>query len=599
MCGIVGYIGSEKAVPKLINGLKKLEYRGYDSAGIAYLDYCGNVSVCKTVGRVANLEERISVNEETFVGIGHTRWATHGGVTDINSHPHQVGSITIVHNGILENYQELKNELLKNGYVFKSETDTEVACAYIDFIYHKNKAHDMLEVLLECTKVFVGSYAIVALVNDYPDQLFVMKKDSPLIIGIGKDENYIASDISAYADCTSSYIPLEDLEIGIIWNDEVQIFRDGKRCVLEIKDVDNSYQDSNKNDFEHYMLKEIYDQVELVKKWNNHYFNKNMLTTLPKIKNYNKIHIIGCGTAYHAGLIGKYLLEKYLDIEVQVFIASEYRYQKLFVDKETLVIAISQSGETADTLACLKRVKKEGVYTLGIVNVRDSSIARYVDKVIYTEAGMEVAVASTKAYVAQIYTLGLLALKNSSYDKEVDFQAIKEAYFKLSELIEKMIAYHYSDFVNLFKNEKSVFYLGRKMDYATMMEGSLKLKEISYIHSEAMPAGELKHGTISLMDENTKIVVMATEQDIISKTISNMKEVKARGAKVLLLASESFLKYCDKSCYDEIIWIPKTSDFIQPIVNVIPLQMIAYQVALDKGLDIDKPRNLAKSVTVE
>ena len=599
MCGIVGYIGSKKALPKLITGLKKLEYRGYDSAGVAYLDTHGKMQICKTVGRVSILEDKIGANVPTNIGIGHTRWATHGEVTDINSHPHQVGKITIVHNGILENYQELKGILLQNGYSFKSDTDTEVACAYIDFVYKKRHSSDILDVLLECTKVFVGSYAIVALIEDYPNQLFVMKKDSPLIIGLGDGENYIASDISAYANSASSYIYLKDLEIGVISCDEIQIFRDGKRCVLEIKDMNENYQDSDKSDFQHYMLKEIYDQVELVNIWNNNYFQQNMIKKLPNIKKFKKIQIIGCGTAYHAGLVGKYLLEYYNDIEVNVFIASEYRYQKLFVNKDTLVIVISQSGETADTLACLKRVKELGAYTLGIVNVYDSSIARYVDEVIYTEAGIEVAVASTKAYVAQVYVLGMLALKNAIMSEKINCESIKQSYFKLSGLIDKMINESYSNVINLLKNENTIFYLGRKIDYLTMMEGSLKLKEISYIHSEAMPAGELKHGTISLMENNSKIVVMATEEDIISKTISNIKEVKARGAKVVLLICDNLLKYCDKSCYDEIILIPKTIDLIQPIVNVIPLQMIAYEIALNKGVDIDKPRNLAKSVTVE
>lgn len=599
MCGIVGYIGKKKALPILIQGLKKLEYRGYDSAGVAYLNPDKSVSICKSVGRIAALEEKINMNEESTIGIGHTRWATHGGVTEINSHPHHVGNVTIVHNGIIENYLELKEELIKEGYTFVSDTDTEVACCYIDFLYQKNQTEKVNTILFECTKKFIGSYAIVVMIDGIDDKLFVMKKDSPLIIGIGEEENYIASDISAYGDVTSSYIPLEDFEIGVIRKDEVKIFRNGKQCVLEIKDIDNKFQNTGKDGFEHYMLKEIYEQKILITEWNQEYFDNGKLETLPLIYKYKKIHIVGCGTAYHAGLIGKYLLEKYLDMEIQVFIASEYRYQKLFIDEDTLVIAISQSGETADTLACLKRAKELGAHTLGIVNVYDSSIARFVDDVIYTKAGSEIAVASTKAYTAQVYMLTMLLLRNGSMMNKVKIEDMKNDYQSLPFMIETLIHQQYSSVIESLEHEDSIFYLGRNIDYVSMMEGALKLKEISYIHSEAMAAGELKHGTISLMGDDTKVVVLATEENLASKTISNMKEVKARGAKIILLASEGIRNSLDRTCYDVVIWLPKGIDLIQPIVNVVPLQMIAYYVAKSRGCDIDKPKNLAKSVTVE
>lgn len=599
MCGIVGYIGQRKAIPILIHGLKKLEYRGYDSAGVSYIDNKHKVKIYKSVGRIAELEKKVSLEESTTIGIGHTRWATHGKVTESNSHPHQVGSITIVHNGIIENYQELKKQLINYGYSFQSDTDTEVACCYIDYLYQNNQTHNMVEILSKCINSFKGSYAIVALVKDNPNQLFVIKKDSPLIIGLGKNENYIASDISAYSDSTSKYITLEDLEIGVIEKDNVKLFLNGKKITPQTKTINKKYQDNDKKDFPHYMLKEIYDQEHLIQEWNTTYFDKNQIKKLPNLKEFKKIHIIGCGTAYHAGLIGKYLLEEYANIEVEVFIASEYRYQKLFLDKDTCVIAVSQSGETADTLACIKRVKEHDISTIGIINVHDSSIARYVDEVIYTEAGQEIAVASTKAYTSQIYIFSLLVLRILLEQDKNQFLEIKTSYQKLPQLIHKMITENYSSLIEMIYQKESIFYLGRNIDYITMLEGCLKLKEISYIHSEAMPAGELKHGTISLMDKDACVIVMTTLKNLSSKTISNIEEVKSRGAKVILLATTDLQTSITPTCYDEVLWLPKEIAYIQPLINIIPLQMIAYEVAIKLGLDIDKPRNLAKSVTVE
>ena len=597
MCGIVGYIGKKNCLPILINGLKKLEYRGYDSAGIAYQNN-NTIKIIKNTGRISNLEEKINYKEEANIGIGHTRWATHGKVNITNSHPHQVGNITIVHNGILENYQELKNELITKGYDFKTETDTEVLCAYIDYEYNKSDSKDMLIILNDCMNKFVGSYAISIMIDNIKDKLFVMKKDSPLIICIGENENYIASDISAYANDTLGYIHLNDKEIGIISKDNISIYKGGCKQAYEVKHIDYDFKDADKDDYEHYMLKEIHEEASITSKLNELYLNN--LDKIPDINKYKKIQIIGCGTAYHAGLIGKYLLEEYSDFEIQTYIASEYRYQKTFTDNKTLVIAISQSGETADTLACIKKAKKQGCHTLGIVNVKDSSIARTTDEVIYTEAGQEIAVASTKAYLSQIYILSLLALKLGLKKKLIkNIDKIKKEYEKLPKLINKITDYDYEDIIKNFWQDNNVFFLGRNIDYVTVAEGSLKLKEISYIHSEAYQAGELKHGTISLIEKNTCVISVITDDTIADKTISNIKEVKARGAYVILLIKDKLNKNIDPSCYDMIIPIPDTIKLLQPMINIIPLQLIAYHTAKKRGCDIDKPRNLAKSVTVE
>ena len=594
MCGIVGYIGKKNSLPILIKGLKRLEYRGYDSAGVAYIKD-KNIKIVKTVGKINNLDKLLNYNDESFIGIGHTRWATHGSVDTTNSHPHQAGSITIVHNGILENYQELKEILTNKGYIFKSDTDTEVLCAYIDYEYNQTK--NILDALNNCMKVFEGSYATAIMVKDIPNKLFVMKKDSPLVIGIGEQENYIASDISAYADETSAYIILEDMEIGQIEKDNISIYKNKKEIKYNIEQVEQDAFDSDKNNYEHYMLKEISEQENLMDKLNNIYL-KN-LDKIMDISKYNKIHIIGCGTAYHAGMIGKYLIENYSDFEVNTYIASEYRYQKIFADDKTLVIAASQSGETADTLACIKKVKKYGCKTLGIVNVKNSSIARAVDEVIYTEAGQEVAVASTKAYSSQVYIFSLLALKLGISKGLINKNEINKEYEKLPSYISKLTNYDYEDIISKIWQAKDVFYLGRGIDYISMLEGSLKLKEISYVHSEAYQAGELKHGTISLIEKDTPIIALISDETIALKTISNIKEVKARGAYVVLLIKEDLNINIDKECYDKIIEINATDNLLQPILNVIPLQLIAYNIAKKRGCDIDKPRNLAKSVTVE
>ena len=590
MCGIVGYIGKRQVLPILIKGLKRLEYRGYDSAGVAFF-HQEEIKLQKSVGRIQELEKKLDYSLSSHIGIGHTRWATHGKVTIMNSHPHQVGKITIVHNGIIENYLTLKKELESKGYLFQTETDTEVACALIDWIKKNHSSLKMVDVLNEAMKRLKGSYAIVVMVQDEQEKLYVMKKESPLVIGIGKEEYFVASDFSAYLDDTKDYIILEDNEIGVLSMDNVSIYQNGILKDYVVKTLNEEVEIATKGEQEHYMMKEIKEQSQLIQKWNTLYFDQQ--EKLPDITSYQRIHIVACGTAYHAGLIGKYLLEKNTGFEVNVYVASEYRYQKNFLDKNTLVIAISQSGETADTLACVKMAKEKGATTLGIINVYNSSIARVVEFVIYTHAGCEVAVASTKAYTSQVYVLGLLALE---YQKKMEK---KNTYQELPQKIEELIKFDYSSIINHLYLKKDIFYLGRNIDYVSMLEGSLKLKEITYIHSEAFPAGELKHGPISLIEEDTPVIALITHEETAAKTISNIKEVKARGAYVVLIIEDGIIDSIDKNCYDEVIYLPKTDEYTCPILSIIPLQLIAYYTAKKKNLDIDKPRNLAKSVTVE
>ena len=590
MCGIVGYIGKNNALPKLIKGLKRLEYRGYDSAGIAYFKN-KEIILKKSVGRIANLEEKINLQDESFIGIGHTRWATHGKVVEENSHPHQVGNITLVHNGIIENYLPLKKELQEKGYSFKSETDTEVACAYLDYLLEKNKKMPFTEILKQAANTFIGSFAFVILVKGIDNQLFVLKRESPLVIGIGNKEFYVASDFQAYLEETKEYFILEDNDICQIENNALHLYREGKEIPYKTNILEDNISSPSLNNNKHYMLKEIKEQSVLISKWNQIYLEKGK--ELPDITKYKRIDIIACGTAYHAGLIGKYLIEKNTDFEVNVYVASEYRYQKVHLNKESLVIAISQSGETADTLSCVKLAKKNNAKTLGIINVYNSSIARICDEVIYTNAGIEVSVASTKAYTSQIYILSLLAQEFSQ--QKID----KNTYTTLPQKVEKLIEKDYTKIGRQLITKKDVFFLGRRIDYISMLEGSLKLKEITYIHSEAFPAGELKHGPISLIEEKTPVISLITDKTTALKTISNIKEVKARGAYVILIIKEGIVPTLDKTIYDEIITLPPSDNYTMPIISIIPLQLIAYYTALLKGVDIDKPRNLAKSVTVE
>jgi len=592
MCGIVGYVGKKnRAVEVLLGGLKNLEYRGYDSAGIAYLED-DILNITKAVGPIVNLEEKIEKNINSFIGIGHTRWATHGKPSIENSHPHNVEKFTIVHNGIIENYLELKNKLISDGYVFKSDTDTEVACALLNSIYKKE--NDVIKTIMKFKEVAQGSYAIALMCEDEKENLYVIKNMSPLIIGIGADGNYVASDVPAILEYTNKYIVLDDLEFARISCDEIKIFdKEGRDKPFEIKTFRESVSTNDKQGYEHYMLKEIHEQPEIAKKLLKKYIEEGNIENLPDVSQYENITIVACGSAMHAGLVGKYLIEKHLNVPVIVEIASEFRYKKLFLNEKSLVIAISQSGETADTLAAVKIAKNFGAKTIGIVNVTESSIAREVNAVIYTEAGSEIAVATTKAYFAQSLILAFLSIKNMY--KKISVLEIQ----KIPMIIEKLInqTHKYEDIAKVLYQNEDIFFIGRQIDYALCLEGSLKLKEISYIHSEAYAAGELKHGTISLISENMPVFAIITDKTIAEKTISNIKEVKARGANVVLIIKED-LDF-EGDCYDTKVIIPSSCVDFSSILAIIPLQLISYNIALLRDCSIDKPKNLAKSVTVE
>lgn len=581
MCGIIGYVGEKRfSIDVIIDGLKHLEYRGYDSAGIAYVKD-NNVVIEREVGRISNLESVLK-KDTSHIGIGHTRWATHGKPTKENAHPHKVGNITLVHNGIIDNFMELKSTLMSEGYTFKSDTDTEVAAAYIDCLYKEN--NDMIKSLSICVNKFLGSYAFGIINELETDVLYALRKDSPLIIGVGENENFIASDVPSILKYTNKYIDIENDEIVKITKDKVTVY--DKNCNIINKEISVFEGNANlveKNGYETYMLKEIHEEAEVIKKTSEASIDFD-------ITKYDEIDIVACGSAYHAGLVGKYMIEKLCNIKVNVCIASEYQYDKHFYKGKTLVIAISQSGETADTKKCVNIANDMGVDTLGIVNVKGSSIARICKHVIYTLAGPEIAVATTKAYLAQITTLILLAVKNSK--EKINTEDLQ----KLPYYIETLINKDYSSLANMLMTKDDIYFIGRGIDYALCMEGSLKLKEISYIHSEAYAAGELKHGTISLISEGTPVIVVATSDELYLKTISNAKEVKARGAYVILVTDKEVI---NEGVYDELISIPKVTEELRPILTIIPLQLISYEVAKLRGNDIDKPKNLAKSVTVE
>ena len=606
MCGIVGYVGLKNASEILIDGLKKLEYRGYDSAGIA-VNENGKISIRKTKGRLKDLENYMKTVgvPKGECGIGHTRWATHGEPSDINSHPHSYGRVTLVHNGIIENYTELKEKLLKKGYIFKSQTDTEVLAAFLDSIYQNNPI-ETINKLFESAR---GSYALGIIFEDKADTIYAVRKDSPLIIGLSDNGNFIASDIHAIISKTRKYYLLEENEIAVLTKNEAKILASGGETIKkEVKEANFTEQAAEKGSFEHFMLKEIYEEPRALSETIFPHIKDDLpLLSIPNLSDdrflsFKKIHIVACGTAMHAGLVGKYLIESLVRIPVEVNIASEFRYSNPILTSDDLVIVISQSGETADTLAALRLAKKSGVFTLAVVNIKGSSIEREADATFLTNAGPEIAVASTKAYSVQCAFMYLLALKlaltyetKSKEQIKALTQTLKEIPQKVLETIEYLNPICRSIAKDNIKTN-TLFFIGRGVDYALSVEGSLKLKEISYIHSEAYAAGELKHGTISLISDGTPVIAIATQTNLIEKMISNVKEIKARGGKVFFVTTE---KEIPRDAYDFLVPLIKTEDYFTPLILGPFIQLFAYHTALFRGCDVDKPRNLAKSVTVE
>lgn len=607
MCGIVGYIGQNEAAPVLMQGLKKLEYRGYDSAGIAI--YNQGLQVVKTKGRLADLEAKVNAmgGVKGSMGIGHTRWATHGTPSDANSHPHSSmnGRISVVHNGIIENYLQLKAELQEKGYVFQSETDTEVIAQLFDDYYNG----DMVDTLIQVIGKIRGSYALGILCQDKPDEMLAVRKDSPLLVGVGKDENFIASDIPALLEYTKEYYLLNDNEIVILKKDGITILdMDKNEIKKDIYHVTWDISAAEKGGYDYFMMKEIMEQPEAIKKTISSRIVDGKIQlddikyTEQDMKDINRIHIIACGSAWHAGIVGKYVIEEYARIPVEVDLASEFRYRNPILHKNDVCVIISQSGETADTLAALREAKRQGIRILSIVNVVGSSIARESDDVLYTWAGPEIAVATTKGYSTQISLMYLLALKLGharGYVSDDMLQTLVSELEQIPEYMEKLLKneVQWKELAKTYAFANDVFLIGRGIDYAVAMEGSLKLKEISYIHSEAYAAGELKHGTISLIEDGTLVIAIATQDALYEKLVSNVKEVKARGAKVVAIAKEGNTEIAEVA--DTVIYIPKIHDTLTASLNIIPMQILAYYVAVERGCDVDMPRNLAKSVTVE
>lgn len=608
MCGIVGYLGSGKATSFLINGLSKLEYRGYDSAGVAVINN-EDIEVRKFKGRLANLAESVKNDPiEGNIGIGHTRWATHGAPSDINSHPHlnSKGTIAVVHNGIIENYLTLRTWLKGEGYEFKSETDTEVIPNLIDY-YYKG---DLLEAVKKALKKLEGSYAIGVVCKDDPDKLIAVRKDSPLIVGVGKGEYFIASDIPAVLSYTRDVYLLEDHEIAVLSKNGVKLMNeDGSEVSKEIYHVTWSEDAAEKGGFEDFMLKEIHEQPRAIRdtmagriSMAHDIVLDDLKISKQELENTDRIFIVACGTAYHAGLVGKNLIESLARIPVEVDIASEFRYRNPLVTDKSLVIVVSQSGETADTLAALRNCKHIGATIVALTNVVGSTVSREADHVLYTLAGPEISVASTKAYTTQIIGMYMIAMKFAELSgklKKDRLDKLKEELLNLPEKVELILEDKdkIKEIAEKVANEKDMFYLGRGLDYALALEGSLKLKEISYIHSEAYAGGELKHGPIALIEKGTKVVTLLTQEALKEKMVSNIVEIKARGAEVTGICYEGTKGL--EEVVDSIIYIPRTMDIYGPVLGVVVLQLWSYYIAKAKGCDIDKPRNLAKSVTVE
>ena len=610
MCGIVGYIGFNQASDFLLDGMAKLEYRGYDSAGIAVIGPENVIKIQKKVGRLANLEAIVKADpNEGTVGIGHTRWATHGRPSDMNAHPHssEDGKFAVVHNGIIENYMPLKEELIEKGYHFKSETDTEVVAHLLEDMYDGDFVSTVRRMLARVD----GAYALEIICADEPDKIICTKKENPLVIGLGKGENFVASDIPAIINYTRDTYILSDGELAIVTRDNVSVFdREGNAIDKEVFHVSWNAEAAEKGGYEHFMLKEIHDQPKAVRDtFGTHIFEdgktvhfEELNWTADDVAAFNKILIVACGTAYHAGLVTKQYIENLARIPVSVEIASEYRYSNPLTDDKTLCIVISQSGETSDTLAALKEAKRHGAKSLAITNVVGSSISREADNTVYTWAGPEISVASTKAYTTQLVAGLLFAVYLGQLNGKMDpalgaeiLCGVKSLPTLIHEIFEvdedmKAFAKHYG-----FKSD--AFFLGRAIDYAVAMEGALKLKEISYIHAEAYAGGELKHGTLALIEEGVPVIALATQEDVYDKMISNIREVKAREAVVIgigMKGDEELSKHVDHTIY-----VPRANKFIAPILAVVPLQLLAYYAAITRGADVDKPRNLAKSVTVE
>lgn len=603
MCGIIGYIGSKNdACSKVISGLKKLEYRGYDSAGIFMASKNKESAMYKSQGKITNLEEILNKNDTDYeMAIGHTRWATHGVPNEINAHPHKVGSVCLVHNGIIENYMEIRQLLEEKGYSFESETDTVVACGYIDYILKTIPSSNKLEVISKACSKFRGSYALSIIFDDDKENIYVARKDSPLIIGIADEGNFAASDISAILDYTNKFVQLESNEFGRISKDSYTVVNDKLEEVKkEVKIADWSSEEYSKNGYEHFMLKEMNEQPKAIDNLYKKYLSEDSILNTIDFSLYEKIDIVACGSAMHAGLVGKYLIENYAKIPVNVEVASEYRYKTPIITDKTLVIIISQSGETADSLAALRMAKENGATILGIVNAIGSTIARESDILLYTYAGPEIAVATTKGYTTQVALLSIIALKMAKkYISNEDISTIKDSTLNAYKLLKEVLGKtdEAKKIASKICEKNDLFFIGRGIDYTTCMEGSLKLKEISYMHSEAYAAGELKHGTISLIDNDVPVIAITTDKKLVEKTISNIKETKARGAYVIYITTKEL--DIDGDFYDEKIVLPSSSNFTNPLLTVAILQLISYYTAILRNCDIDKPKNLAKSVTVE
>ena len=610
MCGIVGYIGKRQAVDLLVEGLSKLEYRGYDSAGVAIIED-EKISVRKLKGRLANLENDLNANSiNGYIGIGHTRWATHGEPSDVNSHPHSNGnaSISVVHNGIIENYMKLREWLTSKGYEFLSETDTEVIPNLVDYYYRDGG--NLFDAVVKATSKLEGSFAIGVIANNEPDKIIAVRKDSPLIVGLGEDESFIASDIPAVLNHTRDVYLLEDKEFVILTKDGVELrTEDGERIEKEVYHVTWNVDAAEKGGYEDFMLKEIHEQPKAVRdtlagkiQLGKEIELDNVKFSKEELENFDKVYIVACGTAYHAGVVGKTVIEKLAKIPVEIDVASEFRYRDPLITDRTLIIVVSQSGETADTLAVLRDGQRQGARVLAITNVVGSSVSREADDVIYTLAGPEIAVASTKAYVTQLaafYILGLYFGRLKQTISVEEAEAIKTEMLTIPEKIERALEMkeELQKYADKHYNHRDIYFLGRGLDYAVAMEGSLKLKEISYIHCDAYAGGELKHGPIALIDKGTAVITLLTQEALKDKMVSNVREVSTRGGNIFAVVNEG--DTTTKDVVDSLVYIPKTIDLLTPMVSVVPLQLISYYVAKQKGCDVDKPRNLAKSVTVE